>query len=265
MPGQPRPGRLSDQLRDMLKAATDADAKRLRALDQDLKQIQKDLDRKRLKQQVLHWQDLFNQDAARGQFEPTTLTAILTQEADFSTFAHETAHYMLTVLENIVSTDSAPQELVADFNTLLKFWGVKDLETWKGFSIDQKREYHEAFAYNFERYLFEGKAPSKDKGMLKLFKEFKRFIKAVYQDVSTRLNELYKKETGKDLPILTNEVRSVMDRMLATDEQIVQANQIYDMKALFQTQEQSGMNDEQWAKYIAVSYTHLTLPTILLV
>ena len=196
-------------------------------------------------------QELFNQDAARGRFEPTTLTTILTQEADFSTFAHETAHYMLSVLENIVSTDNAPQELVADFDTLLKFWGVKDLETWKGFSIDQKREYHEAFAYNFELYLFEGKAPSKDKGMLKLFKEFSRFIKAVYQDVSTRLNELYKKETGKDLPILTNEVRSVMDRMLATDEQIVQANQIYDMKALFQTQEQSGMNDAEWAAYQA--------------
>ena len=196
-------------------------------------------------------QEYFKQDDARGRFEPTTLTTILTQEADFSTFAHETAHYMLSVLENIVSTDNAPQELVADFNTLLKFWGVKDLETWQGFSIDQKREYHEAFAYNFERYLFEDKPPTTDKGMIKLFKEFARVIKKVYEDVSTRLNELYKKETGKDLPILTNEVRSVMDRMLAVDEQIVQANQIYDMKALFQTQEQSGMNDAEWAAYQA--------------
>ena len=190
-------------------------------------------------------------DGARGRFEPTTLTTILTEKADFSTFAHETAHYMLTVLENIVSADSAPQELTADFNTLLKFWGVKDLETWKTFDLDKKREYHESFAYNFELYLSEGKIPSPDKKIISMFRKFSRFIKDVYKDVSTRLNELYKRETGKDLPILTNDVRNVMDRMLATDEQIVQANLIYDLKAMFQTQEQSGMNNAEWAEYTA--------------
>ena len=66
---------------------------------------------------------------------------------------------------------------------------------------------------------------------LKLFRQFTRFIKGVYKDVSTRLNELYRRETGKDLPILTDEIRSVMGRMLATDEQIVQAEQIYDFKS----------------------------------
>ena len=192
-------------------------------------------------------------DGPRGRFDPTTLTTLLTEKADFSTFAHETAHYMLTVLENIVSTENAPQELIADFDTLLKFWGVKDLKTWQGFDINQKREYHEAFAYNFEQYLFDAKnkPPSSDRKMILLFRKFSNFIKKVYKDVSTRLNELYKRETGKDLPILTNDVRSVMDRMLATDEQIVQANLIYDMKAMYQTQEQSGMNDAEWAEYTA--------------
>jgi len=193
-------------------------------------------------------------EGARGQFDPTTLTTILTQKADFSTFAHETAHYMLTVLENIVSESNAPTELIADFESLLKFWGVKDLETWKGFDLNQKREYHETFAYNFELYLFRDakeKPPSTDKNIIKLFRKFSKFIKEVYKDVSTRLNALYKSETGKDLPILTNEVRSVMDRMLATNEQIVQAEQIYDLKAMFQTQEQSGMNDAEWAEYTA--------------
>ena len=190
-------------------------------------------------------------EGARGRFDPTTLTTILTKEADFSTFAHETAHYMLTVLENIVITDNAPQELTADFDRLLKFWGVKDLETWKGFDLNQKREYHEAFAYNFEQYLFEGKAPNMDKGMVKLFRRFSNFIKKVYTEVSTKLNELYRRETGKDLPILTNEIRNVMGRMLATDEQIVQAQEMYDLKAMFETQESSGMNDAEWAEYTA--------------
>ena len=190
-------------------------------------------------------------EGARGQFDPTTFTTILTKEADFSTFAHETAHYMLTVLENIVATDNAPQELTADFNRLLKFWGVKDLETWQGFDLEQKRKYHEAFAYNFELYLYEGKSPNMDKGMVKLFRRFSNLIKRVYEEVSTKLNELYKRETGEDLPILTNEVRNVMDRMLATDEQIVQAQQMYDLKAMFETQESSGMNDAEWAEYTA--------------
>ena len=38
-------------------------------------------------------------DGARGRFQPETLTALFTTQADFSTFAHESAHYMLTVLE----------------------------------------------------------------------------------------------------------------------------------------------------------------------
>ena len=54
-----------------------------------------------------------------------TLTALFTKQADFSTFAHETAHYMLTVLENIVTTENAPLELINDFNILLDFGVLK--------------------------------------------------------------------------------------------------------------------------------------------
>ena len=186
-------------------------------------------------------------DGARGRFQPTTLTALFSKQADFSTFAHESAHYMLTVLENIVTGDNAPTELTNDFNILLNFWGVKDLETWKSFDINKKREYHETFAYNFEIYLFEGKAPSI--GLQEMFRKFSRYIKRVYQDVITKVNQAYKRETGKDLPMLTDEIRNVMDRMLAVDEDIVQANEIYDMKGMFQTQEQSGMNDAEWLVY----------------
>tara|TARA_B100001287_G_scaffold255886_1_gene240334 strand:- start:696 stop:4313 length:3618 start_codon:yes stop_codon:yes gene_type:complete len=39
--------------------------------------------------------------------------------------------------------------------------------------------------------------------------------------------------------------------MLATDEQIVQANLIYDLRAMYQTQEQSGMSNKEWAEYTA--------------
>ncbi len=186
-------------------------------------------------------------EGPRGRFNPTTLTTLLTKEADFSTFAHETAHYMLTVLENIVTGENAPSTLISDFDTLLDFWGVKDIETWKKFSLEEKRKYHETFAYNYEIYLYENKAPST--GLRAMFQRFSYAIKRIYEDVRTRLNTLYRQETGQDLPILTDEVRSVMDRMLASDEQIIQANDIYDMRAMFETQESSGMNDAQWAEY----------------
>ena len=67
--------------------------------------------------------------------------------------------------------------------------------------------------------------------------------------MTTELNIIYRKENGQDLPILTDEIRSVMDRMLATEEQITQAEEIYGMKAMFQTQEQSGMDDATWNEY----------------
>jgi len=188
-------------------------------------------------------------EGPRGRFNPTTLTTLLTKEADFSTFAHETAHYMLTVLENIVTGENAPSTLISDFDTLLDFWGVQDIETWKKFSLEEKRKYHETFAYNYEIYLYENKAPST--GLRAMFQRFSYAIKRIYEDVRTRLNTLYRQETGQDLPILTDEVRSVMDRMLASDEQIIQANDIYDMRAMFETQESSGMNDAQWAEYTA--------------
>ena len=95
--------------------------------------------------------------------------------------------------------------------------------------------------------MFEGKAPST--ALQEMFRKFSRFIKKVYEDVIYKVNRAYKRETGKDLPILTDEVRNVMDRMLAVDEDIVQANEIYDMKGMFQTQEQSGMNDAEWLAY----------------
>jgi hypothetical protein len=52
--------------------------------------------------------------------------------------------------------------------------------------------------------------------------------------------------------MMSSEIRLVMDRMLATDEQIARAQAVRGMKAMFQTQEQSGMNDAEWAAYQAL-------------
>jgi len=184
---------------------------------------------------------------ARGGFDPQKLLTTLNKDADFSTFAHETAHYFLTILGDVAARPDAPASVLDDMNTLLRWFGVKDLATWNAMSLDQQRQYHEQFAYSFETYLFEGKAPSVE--MQGLFDQFARWLKQVYQGLITKINDVYKAEFGKDLPILTGEVRQVMDRMLATEDQIARAQAIREMKPQFQTQEQSRMDDAAWAAY----------------
>ena len=107
----------------------------------------------------------------------------------------------------------APADIINDFNVLLDFWGVEDIDTWSKLSLEQKKEYHEAFALNFEIYLHTGKVPVKKQGLRRVFRDFSRFLEEIYQDIKYNLNNTYKALFGKDLPVLTDEVRSVMDRM----------------------------------------------------
>ena len=65
---------------------------------------------------------------------------------------------MLTVMEDLVLTGQATPEIQNDFNALLDFWGVENVDAWSKLSLKEKRKYHEAFAYNYEIYLTEKKA-----------------------------------------------------------------------------------------------------------
>jgi hypothetical protein len=186
----------------------------------------------------------------RGGFDPKSLTTILTKEADLSTFLHETAHYMLTVMEDLAVSGSATTEIQNDFNVLLKFWGVESLDAWSKLDINQKRKYHEAFAYNYEIYITEKKA-APNKNLQDIFNRFGQFLRRIYKSIRDELNVIYRQENGVDLPVLTDEVRGVMDRMIASEEQIIESQRVYGMKAMFTTQEESGMDNETWQKYTA--------------
>jgi hypothetical protein len=186
----------------------------------------------------------------RGGFDPKRLTTILNEGADMSTFLHETAHFFLTVYADMASRPDATEQNKEDMQTILDWFGVKDLATWNALSLDEQRKYHEAWAYNYEIYLFEGKAPSER--MRSIFQKFSDWIKSVYTSIREELNEIYRKENGEDLPILTGEVRQVMDRMIASDAQIKQSEAVNSMVPMFQTQEESGMDDTEWAAYQAM-------------
>ena len=111
---------------------------------------------------------------------------------------------MLTVMEDIAMSDQASQQQLDDFQTLLNFFGVKDAQAWNQLSIEQKRKSHEAFAYNYEIYLYEGKAPSTK--LQEIFNKFSKFLRRIYKSIRDELNVIYRKENGQDLPILTDEI-----------------------------------------------------------
>ncbi len=190
---------------------------------------------------------------ARGGFDPRRLTTILNKTADLSTFLHESAHAFLTFYEQVAQMPDAPARIVNDLDEVLRWAGIAGdtpqarLATWNGMTLDQKRKAHEQFAYSFEVYLFEGKAPSAE--MQGMFERFSAWLKRIYRSIRDDLNAIYRREFGEDLPLLTGEVRQVMDRMLATDEQIARQAAINEMKPMFQTQAESGMSDAEWAAY----------------
>ena len=183
----------------------------------------------------------------RGGFDPKRLTTILNEGADMSTFLHETAHFFLTVYADMASRPDATEQNKEDMQTILDWFGIKDLATWNSLSLEEQRKYHESWAYNYEIYLFEGKAPNLK--MQSIFKKFADWLKAVYGSIRDELNAIYRQENGEDLPILTGEVRQVMDRMIASEAQIKQSEAVNSMVPMFQTQEESGMSNEEWAAY----------------
>ena len=184
----------------------------------------------------------------RGFIDPKSLTAILTKASDASTPGHEMIHAVIEIYTRIAMTENPPAEIVSDLEALLKAYGNGiDIQTWNAMSLEKQRPIHEAIAYNWEIYAFEGKAPSVE--LQSVFDRLSAWIRDIYASVRDKLNDLYKQEFGTDLPILTDEVRSIFDRMLASEEQIQEAEMVRNMTPLFLTQEESGMGDAEWAAY----------------
>ena len=177
----------------------------------------------------------------RGTFNPSTLTTSLLESADLSTFLHETGHFFLTVMADIAAQPNAPAGIAEDMATVLKWFGVKDLETWNSMSLEQQRKHHERFAESFEQYLLEGKAPSTE--LQQLFHRFRAWLTNVYRSLREFM-------VGRNLD-LNDEVRAVFDRLLASESQIKQAEMLRGYEPLFKSAAEAGMTPQEWAAYQA--------------
>lgn len=163
----------------------------------------------------------------------------LFEKANLTTFLHESGHFYLEVYGDVVDAvravpveqrNATQQKLLTDYNVLLKWMGVTSRA---GIGVEQ----HETFARGFEAYLMEGKAPSIE--LREAFGKFRAWLEGVYRSLRA-LNVT-----------LTPEVRNVMNRMLATDEAILRAEQDGNMAPMFLTAEAAGISAERFERYRA--------------
>lgn len=156
----------------------------------------------------------------------------LLERADLSTFIHESGHFYLEVLGDLAADPASSEQTRADFDALLKWFGVEKRED---IAVDQ----HEQFARAFEAYLMEGKAPSME--LRGAFQRFKAWLVRIYQDVR-----------NLNVP-LNDEIRRVFDRLVASDEEIKRAESMQAYAPLFATAEEAGMSEAEFAAYRRVA------------
>jgi hypothetical protein len=142
-------------------------------------------------------------EAARGRITLGDGKALirLFGEADASTFMHEAGHLWLDELARDAADERVGGAIKRDFRKVLDWLGVDKAE-------DIGTAEHEKWATTFERYLADGKAPSK--ALARAFERFREWLGTVYRSL-----------TGLGAPV-GDEVRGVMDRMLATDREIAE-------------------------------------------
>lgn len=177
-------------------------------------------------------------ETTRGQisiFPDRRMSIELFERADRTTFLHESGHFFFEVMRDLATAPDAAPDLVADFEALRTWMGA---EPGAELSEDQL----ETFARGFEAYLGEGKAPSPE--LQSVFSKFAAWIVGVYRTLRN-LNAQ-----------LTDDVRSLFDRMLATEDEIAAAQARQGMAPLPIDPAQGaalGLTDKQFTDYVAMT------------
>lgn len=166
------------------------------------------------------------------QLSPGSTIINLFEQADLSTFLHESGHFFLEVTRDLALRDDAPTEAKADWETLKRELGIPDDGP---IPVDA----HEKFATGFEAHLMEGKAPSAE--LAGAFQRFKAWLSYVYKTIQ-RLGG----------PV-SEPVAQVMNRMLASADEIAQAEATYRYAPAFKTADAAGLTEAEFQSYMATA------------
>ena len=146
---------------------------------------------------------------------------------------------------NADALSEGERSILNDANILLTWFGIKGSETtsqlteWFALDLEGKRPHHEKFARGFEAYGFEGNAPSLE--LQSMFRTFRAWMLSVYKELKALRVEL------------TDDVRGVMDRMLASTQAIQEAEAARRLGPLFKTAEDAGMSLDDFRAYPALA------------
>lgn len=199
--------------------------------------------------------NIYNQ-ASRGYYDPQNVLIRLNEASNPSTFMHEFAHFMydmegklggknIEAVNEWFKTNAESLAIEANEyapNTTILSSHVQDYID-NGTAGDTERDdailraTHEQFARGFETYIMEGKSPSME--LRNFFRIMARMLNAVYRMLKGGLNS----------PNVTDDMRQVFDRLLATEEQI-EAYSARDRAApMFTDAVMAGMTEKQFEKY----------------
>lgn len=164
----------------------------------------------------------------------------LFKKANLSTFIHETGHMAFAIMSDLAADFAAlaPESLtaqqtrlLADHKVMLDWVKAESFETMTTAQLEK-------VARGMEAYVMEGKAPSTE--LANVFSRLRQFMVAIYKTIK-----------GLDVE-LTDEVRGVFDRLLATDEQIAEVRKTDNQQAIFNSPEEmktAGMNEAEIIAY----------------
>ena len=208
---------------------------------------------------------------------PVNLIQIF-EKSDRSTFLHESGHFWLEQLRS--DADQFGDSFAKDFKVVQSWW-ADNADSVRAEALDRARRakdagavaelaamsdaavktfvrsgdltgsgssrylavaMHEQFARGVEDYFRTGNAPSI--ALMDAFIAFSQWVKSVYRAMQRLV--------GRDALDVTfsPEVTAVMDRLLATDEEIEIVASQYELTSLFQNAEEAGMTPEQFAAHL---------------
>jgi len=188
----------------------------------------------------------------RGYYDPVNSVIRLNETSNESTFMHEFAHF---TYEMEIKTDGAMLESMNNWFERNSSDVAKEAgngvttDDVTAFLVDKttgdtakdvhiKRATHEQLARGFEKYLMEGKAPSVE-------------LREVFRSLARWMTNLYKRMIDREgvdsLNVnLDDNARRFFDSLIATEEQIAQAQARMKLEPLFTDATMAGMTEKQF-------------------
>lgn len=142
-----------------------------------------------------------------GEFTGAALIELF-KSRNLSTFLHETGHLWLEELRSDALSEDATNRLRSDWEAVTEWFAANGHPVENGVI---PVEAHEMWARGVEQYLMEGKAPVP--ALRSIFEQFRAWLVSIYRSVKALRSPL------------TPEIRGVMDRLIATDDDIALAAQ----------------------------------------